>query len=148
MSQDALFYYEGTNYTGPHKDLSLGQTIYVNSDGDEISIKILNPNIAIKATRVDGNWKSYPSGSIENYFVYTEKNIPAVYGTDQYSDINIRVECIPKANTWEELPQPQIYVPFDISDTNRNPENDHNLKKFVDGNKMLVLRRAFFLGKF
>ncbi len=143
MAQDARFYYEGTNYTGPYKDLKLGETIYVNSDGDDISIKIFNPNIAIKATRVDGNWKSYRPGSSENYFVYTERSMPKISGTDQYSDINIRVECIPKANSWQELPQPQIYVPFNITDANPNSDNDHHLKKYVHDHKMLVLRRAF-----
>jgi|GEM_PF-4857858 hypothetical protein len=146
FGQDARFYYEGTNYTGPYIDINLGQTVLVNSDGDAICIKILNPNVAVKATRVDGSWDSYPTGSINNYFVYTDQDMPYVGGTNQYENINIRVECIPKANTWQDLPQPLVYVPFDISNVNPNPDNDHFLKGFEPyaGRKILALRRAYF----
>lgn len=147
IAEDARFYYEGTNYTWPYKNLSLGQTVHVNSDGEAISIRIFNPNVAIKATRVDNNWNLYPYGSIKNYFVYTEHNMPGITGTDQYSYVNLRVECIPKANKWQELPQPLIYVPFNRTDTNSNPDNDHHLIRILDhtrpdrtsNHKMLVV---------
>ncbi len=145
LGQDARFYYEGTNYNGPYVNINLGETKFVNSDGDAISIQIFNPNVAIKATRVDGGWNSYPSGHIYNYFVYTEQDMPYVGGTNQYEDINIRIECLPKAASWEALPQPLVFVPFNVTNVNPNPENDHYLKSFgpYAGHKILALRRAF-----
>lgn len=141
QGQDARIYFEGTYYNGPYRDLNLGQTVFVNSDGDAISIRIFNPNVALKVTKVDGNFNPLPIPAY--YFIYTDRDFPEVFGTDQYSDINLRVECIPRANTWRELPQPQIYVPFDITNSNPHPENDAYLKPFVAGHRMLVLRRAF-----
>lgn len=145
VGQDARFYYESSNYTGPYIDLTIGQVAFVNSDADAISIKILNSNAAVKAIRVDGNWQPYPNSDLGNYFVYTEQDMPGVGGTNQYEDINIRVECLNVTLTWENLPQPSVFVPFDVSDVNPNPDNDANLKSLAPyvGHKVLVLRKAF-----
>lgn len=142
VAQDARVYYEGTYYRGPYIDLNIGETTFVTSDGDEISIRIYNSNAAIKVTCLDKllyQWGTAPT----NFFIYTERDFPEVFGTDQYENVRLKVECLQKANSYQELPQPDIFVSFDYSSSNPNPENDSHLLPLDPDHRMLVLRRAF-----
>jgi len=132
--QDAqLFKYQ--YYGGsPALNLNLGEIKYVNTDDDDISIKILNPNVAIKATRVDGSNNDYPEGAVERFLLFTDQNMPFVGGTSQYQNVNLRVECVPKEN----LPQPTSWVPVD-----RNNVNSEIAEGYTIGERVLMLRRAY-----
>jgi hypothetical protein len=142
-SQDARFYYEGLYYNGPYIDLKIGETKYVTTDGDECCVDILNSNAAVKAS-TDTPHAPYLPHIPAYFFFYTESDFPEVFGTDQYENVRLKVECLPKASTYKEMPQPQIFVPFDFSSKNPHPENDHHLLEAMPGHRMLVLRRAFF----
>lgn len=134
FGQDALFYYEGTYYNGPYININLGETLFVGTDDDGISIRILNPDVAIKATRVDTSNNDYPEGAVEHFFLFTDQDMPFVGGTSQYAGINLRVECIPKGN----LPQPTSWVPVD-----RNNVNNEVAEGYTIGERVLMLRRAY-----
>lgn len=140
---DVRFYYEG--YGGCcFVDLAIGETAYVNSDGDQIGADFFNSDAAIIATRVDGDWNPYPNSASENYFVYMDDDFPAVLGTNQYEDINIRVKCIAKAETLADLPQPDVFVPIDRVNATYNPEDPNPYINIDPGTRVLMLRKAFF----
>lgn len=137
-AQDIIVY-SSQGYQGIQYPLNIGGSIVFTPTGRGwscFSFRIFSQNAAIKVTPL-----SQPIGREGPYncFIYSEVDMPRYFGTDQYCGKTLRAECVTR-----NLPQPDVFVPFDFSDANPNEENDHYLRPYVNGHRMLVLRKAFF----
>lgn len=133
--QDAVVFRQ-IDYKGKQIQLNLGQSQLVRFDS-AFSIRINNPKVAVKVSHL--NDPPIPA----YFFIYTEKNLPSPIGTNQYYKGAYLLECMPVAQTYQDLPQPQIFVPFDYSNLNPNGDNDHNVPCPIANHWMLMLRKAF-----
>lgn len=146
-SADARVYYQGTYYQGPYVDLEVGQVVERPSDGDEFCVDILSPNTAVIVESLSPQYNAPYNENPPFYpLIYVDKDFPEVFGTDQYEDALLRISCVPAATNWRQLPQPDVYVPFDFSSRNTTPDpaNDTPPIEAIPGHRQLVLRRAYF----
>lgn len=148
FGQDAIFY-ERNNYSGTAHRLYMGQSFTYQSGAGDYggSFRILNPKAAIKISRVNLPYgvmfKRTTPGRYPWLYLYADSIISQSYievGTDQYNSQLLKVECLQA-----KLPQPDIFIPFDLLNRNPNAENDHYLPDMrgKGGHKVLSLRKAF-----
>lgn len=134
VCQDAIVYGQGWG-NDPHYLTKGDPPIYIITDGDGPSVNILSDNTSIKITAVgQNNYPVFP----KYRFIYTERDLPQTFGTDQYCNARIKVEIDNGAISSIEMPQPLVWLPIDKGNVNGggyvNTNNNHIF---------LVVKQAF-----
>lgn len=119
------------NYQGLYATLKPGNSITFFPIGCNGSFEVINA--AVKVEMINPPYP-YPF-----MLLYSEKNISNLEpGTDQYCDKPLKITCLKKAESVDELPQPTAWLPVDR--TNINNDYPEGLKV---GDTVIFLKRAF-----
>ncbi len=125
--------YTGNNLSGDLlRTLNLNESFIYESFFCTGSFRVLN-GAAVKIEFVSSPYP-YPS-----MFIYSEENVLNLTpGTDQYCGNSLKITCLKKASTVNQLPQPTVWIPID-----RGNVNGADPAKLEIGDEVLMLRRAF-----
>lgn len=134
LSAQDIRVYSGNNFSGNLlASLNVGQSALVNFIGCNGSVQILSANVAVEL-EIPNPPAPYPF--MKMYSERSFRNIEP--GTDQYCGRQLRVRCLPAAQTAANMPQPTAWIPIDRNNFNGGVPALPNI-----GDRALMLKRAF-----
>lgn len=128
--------FRGNNYENLYATLTPGQSITFSPNGCSGSFQVINA-----AVKVEMITPPYPYPFM---LLYSEKNIRNMEpGTDQYCGKPLKITCLKKAESVDELPQPTAWIPVDRNNINYDNDPPNPTLKIDIGDTVLMLKRAF-----